>query len=142
MKGYGSIILANISVKQKYMKVKLPNICQCLFEQVGWLGLFGNLCNIAPPHFNSCRWQQSSTVKYYSLCAHKYYHNYKYKEIRKVQIRILFTSRLKILTNTNRGSLHARKVQFFLTLSKRGGGHSHVQKLCCKFCIIKGPLAA
>ena len=35
-----------------------------------------------------------------------------------------------------------RKVQFFLTLYQRGGvgGHSHVQKSCCKFCIIQRAL--
>ena len=34
----------------------------------------------------------------------------------------------------DKGSRPVRKVQFLLTLFKRGGGgHSHVQKLCCKF---------
>ena len=42
------------------------------------------------------------------------------------------------LQNVSQGSHRVRKVQFFLTLFKRGGGsQTHVQKLCCKFCIIQ-----
>ena len=39
-----------------------------------------------------------------------------------------------------KGSRHERKVQFFLTFFKGGGGSPHVQKLCCKFCIIQRAL--
>ena len=42
------------------------------------------------------------------------------------------------VTHNIKGSHHKRKVQFFLTLFKQGGGHSHVQKLCCKFWTIQG----
>ena len=39
----------------------------------------------------------------------------------------------------DKGSHPERKVQFFWTLFKRGG-QTHVQKLCCKFCIIQRAL--
>ena len=42
-----------------------------------------------------------------------------------------------------KGSRHERKVQFFWTLFKQGGGgQTHVQKLCCKFCTTQGPFGS
>ena len=39
-----------------------------------------------------------------------------------------------------REAIPREKCSFFLTLFKQGGGHFHVQKLCCKFCIIQRAL--
>ena len=89
--------------------------------------------------FFSCPWEMKS-LHWNGLLSRAYSENW-FPQVNKLPWSLVLFF-IFLFWSLLQGSLRIRKVQFFLTLFKRGGrgGHSHVQKLCCKFCIIQRAL--